>query len=47
MSFEAIKAAAENGDARAHSALGYASDVGEGVTQNLETAAHWYRQTAE
>ena len=27
--------------------LGYAYDVGEGVTQNIETAAHWYRQAAE
>lgn len=47
MSFEAMKAAAENGDARAQSALGYAYDVGQGVAQNLETAAHWYRQAAE
>jgi hypothetical protein len=47
MSFEAMKAAAENGDARAQSALGYAYDVGEGVTQNLETAAQWYRRAAE
>lgn len=46
-SFERMKAAAENGDARAQSALGYAYDVGEGVAQNLETAAHWYRQAAE
>lgn len=47
MSFEAMKAAAENGDPRAQSALGYAYDVGEGVTQNFETAAHWYRKAAE
>ena len=47
MSFDAMKAAAENGNARAQSALGYAYDVGEGVAQNPETAAHWYRQAAE
>lgn len=47
MSFDAMKTAAENGDPRAQSALGYAYDIGEGVTQNLETAAHWYRKAAE
>ena len=47
MSFDAMKAAAENGDPRAQSALGYAYDVGQGVTQDLETAAHWYRKAAE
>lgn len=47
MSFDAMKAAAENGDPRAQSALGYAYDVGQGVTQNLETAALWYRKAAE
>lgn len=46
-SFEAMKAAAENGDARAQAALGYAYDVGDGVEQDLESAAHWYRQAAE
>ena len=40
MSFDAMKAAAENGDPRAQSALGYAYDVGQGVTQDLATAAH-------
>ncbi|TWT78635.1 Localization factor PodJL [Planctomycetes bacterium CA13] len=47
MSFEKMKAAAENGDARAQSALGYAYDVGHGVEQNLESAAHWYQQAGE
>lgn len=47
MSFDAMKAAAENGDPRAQSALGYAYDVGQGVTQDLEAAAHWYRKAAE
>lgn len=47
VSFEAMKTAAENGDPRAQSGLGYAYDVGEGVTQNFKTALHWYRQAAE
>ena len=47
MSIDAMKTAAENGDTRVQSALGYAYDIGEGVTQSLETAAYWYRQAAE
>lgn len=47
MSFEAMKTAAENGDVRAQTALAYAYDVGESVSQNLESAAYWYRQAAE
>ncbi|TWT34849.1 tetratricopeptide repeat protein [Blastopirellula retiformator] len=47
MSFEAMKAAAENGNPQAQAALGYAYDVGEGVEQNLATAIQWYRQAAD
>lgn len=47
MSFDEMKTAAEDGDACAQTALGYAYDVGEGVSQDLEAAAQWYRKAAE
>jgi len=47
MSFHEMKAAAESGDSWAQAALGYAYDVGQGVTQDFALAAHWYRHAAE
>ena len=47
MSFDAMKAAAEAGDASAQTALAYCYDVGRGVPQDLVVAASWYRKAAE
>ena len=44
MQFDTLKAAAENGNAKAQLSLGYAYDVGRGVEQNLKSAAHWYQK---
>lgn len=38
---------AEAGDKRAQFALGLLYDNGEGVTEDDEKAAHWYRLSAE
>ncbi len=43
----AAKAKAEQGDARAQFSLGEAYRHGEGVEEDDEQAAHWYRQAAE
>ena len=45
--FEATKAKAEKGDARAQYKLGYAYDEGQGVPKNDKEAVKWYRKAAE
>ena len=47
MSFDAMKAAAEAGDASAQTALGYCYDVGREVSQDSSVAASWYHKAAE
>ena len=47
MSFDAMRAAAEAGDARAQTTLGYCYAVGRGVPQDLTVAVLWYRKAAE
>ena len=47
MTIDAMRAAAENGDPRAQTALGYHYDVGNQVPQDLTLAASWYRRAAE
>jgi TPR repeat protein len=42
-----IRKAADHGDARAQSALGYMYYNGEGVAQDYAEAVHWYRKAAE
>lgn len=41
-----LQAAAERGDPKAQSALGYAYNAGEGVEQDYQKAAFWYEQAA-
>ena len=45
--FDAVKKAAEQGDAIAQFNLGVMYDTGEGVPEDNAGAAHWYRQAAE
>ena len=45
--FEETKALAEKGDASAQNNLGYMYDAGNGVSQDFEEAAKWYRKAAE
>ena len=45
--FEETKALAEKGDASAQNHLGYMYDAGNGVSQDFEEAAKWYRKAAE
>ena len=41
------QALAEQGHAQAQNSLGYMYDAGNGVSQDLEEAAKWYRKAAE
>ena len=45
--FEETKALAEQGHAQAQNSLGYMYDAGNGVSQDFEEAAKWYRKAAE
>jgi TPR repeat protein len=42
-----LRAAAEQGDAKALNTLGFAYWVGDGIPQDLEQAEKWLRQSAE
>ncbi len=45
--YESTLAAAEKGDAKAQSSLGFMYSNGEGVTQDYTEALKWYRKAAE
>ena len=47
MNIDAMRAAAENGDPRAQTAIGYLYDVGNQVSQDPKMAASWYRKAAK
>lgn len=47
LALESWKKLAENGYARAQYSIGDLYYQGEGVAQNMEEAAHWFRQAAE